>query len=233
MTAWLLKGPSMWAASATAIYALVLGLVAFFALLWMRKHRIPTGPGVWAAIVAFIIGLGIMTPFVGGSTIAAFTSPVERNTTLTGRTDIWAGLLPDFMRQPFLGHGFGGFWTARNLVLHHIGEAHNGYLEVLLGIGIVGLFFTSMFLLSSTRKAARLLVYDYDFASLAICFVVMTVIHNITESSADSFGRYLMANVLFVTVVAIVPASRKQLAETTYLSRSSVPEYQSVGNVGL
>ena len=104
------------------------------------------------------------------------------------------------MRQPFLGHGFGGFWTARHLITHHIGEAHNGYLEVLLGVGIVGLFLTVMFLLSSTGKAARLLVDDYDLGSLAICFVVMTVVHNITESSVDSFGRYLMANVLFVAI---------------------------------
>ena len=39
ITFWLLKGPSMWAASATAIYALSAGLITFFALLWMRKHR--------------------------------------------------------------------------------------------------------------------------------------------------------------------------------------------------
>ena len=143
MTLWLLKGPSMWAASATAIYALSLGLLTLFALLWMRKHRIQLGANVWAAIVTCIIGLGIITPFVGGSTIAAFTSTVGRNATLTGRTEVWAGLLPDVMRQPFLGYGFGSFWTLRRILDHHIGEAHNGYLEVCLGLGFVGLLFYS------------------------------------------------------------------------------------------
>ena len=49
MTAWLLKGPSMWAASATAIYALGAGLAAFLALLWMRKHRIPNWSSVYGS----------------------------------------------------------------------------------------------------------------------------------------------------------------------------------------
>lgn len=215
MTAWLLRGPSMWAASATAIYALATGFAVFFVLLWMRKHRVPSGTGIWVAIVAAIIVFGVITPFVGGSTVAAFTSAVERNTTLTGRTEIWAGLLPDFMRRPILGYGFGGFWTLRMILAHRIGEAHNGYLEVLLGTGIVGLFLTAMFLISSARRSAALLSYDYDFGALGICFVIMTAVHNITESSLDSFGRYMMTNILFVAVAITASAVRRPTLPAT------------------
>ena len=200
MTLWLLRGPSQWAASATAIYSLSAGLITFFALFWIRKHRIQLGVSTWVAIVACIIGLGIITPFAGGSTITGFTSAVGRDSTLTGRTEIWASLLPDLMRQPLLGAGFGSFWTPKMIFTHQIGEAHNGYLEVLLQLGLVGLFLTAMFLLSSTRKAAILLVSDYDWASLSICFLVMAAIHNITESSLDSFTSQLTATVLFLSV---------------------------------
>ena len=64
-------GRRMWAASATAIYSLSLGLITFFALSWIRKHRIQLGVSTWVAIVACIIGLGIITPFVGGSLLLA------------------------------------------------------------------------------------------------------------------------------------------------------------------
>ena len=41
ITVWLFKGPSMWAASATAFYALACGLITFVMLLWMkRRHEV-------------------------------------------------------------------------------------------------------------------------------------------------------------------------------------------------
>lgn len=211
MTLWLLKGPSMWAASVTAICSLSLGLLTLCVLLWMRRHRIQLAANVWVATIACIIGFGIITPFVGGSTVKAFTSTVGRNATLTGRTDIWAGLLPDVTREPFLGHGFGSFWTAMRIREHNIGEAHNGYLEVCLGLGFAGLALTAIFLLSSTRKAATLLSRDYDWAALCICFLVMAAIHNISESSFDSFNRQLLATLLFLSVSAPL-ATKYQLA---------------------
>jgi O-antigen ligase len=191
---WLLKGPSIWAASATALYALGVGLTTFFALLWMRKHGIQLGTTVWVIAVGCIIGLGIMTPLLGGSNLAGLTSAVGRDATFTGRTEIWAYYLPYMRREPILGYGFGGFYRVA-------AEAHNGYLDVWLGLGIVGVFITAMFLMSSAQKAARLLNYDNDWGSLCLCFILMAAVHNITESSFDSFQRQLMAVVLFLSVV--------------------------------
>ena len=207
ITFWLLRGPSQYAASATAIVALTLGLATFLGLLWMKKNRIQPGAGTWVAIIACIIGLGIITPLVGGSSVSAFTSMVGRDATLTGRTEIWAGLLPVAARRPILGSGYGALWTLDTIIAATgVSEAHNGYLEVLLQLGLVGLFITGMFLLSCVRKAHRTLQNDFDWGCLCMCFILMTVVHNITESSIDSFTRHLMANVLFLTITAPVVA---------------------------
>jgi len=208
MTVWLLRGPSAWAASSTAIASLAVGIVFYLGLLRMRKHQIKLSPNTWVVIVGCIIGVGIVTPFVGGSTVTGFTSILGRTDTLTGRTEIWASLLPSAMREPFLGYGVASFFTPIRIAEHDIGEAHNGYLEVMLCLGVVGLFLTTMFLLSSTRRAAMLLSDDHDMGSLALCFLVMTVVHNITESSIDSFTRQLMANVLFLTIISVTPLGR-------------------------
>jgi exopolysaccharide production protein ExoQ len=207
MTLWLFRGPSMWAASATAVYALAVGLITFFILLWTKKHGIQIKASVWVTIAATIIGFGILTPLVGGSTVTGFTSAVGRDATLTGRTDIWASLLPDLGRQPLLGYGFASFWTSLRALQHNIGEAHNGYLEVMLGLGAVGLFLTAMFLLSTIRKSGMLLAHDFDWASLSICFLLMATVHNITESSFDSLTTHLTATVLFLSVS--LPAATK------------------------
>ena len=108
MTFWLFKGPSAWAASATSMVALSVGLTALFGLLWMKKHETQLGIRTWVTVAASIIALGVISPFIGGSALTSFTAALGRDATLTGRTEIWAGLLSDVMRQPILGYGFSG-----------------------------------------------------------------------------------------------------------------------------
>lgn len=199
ITLWLLKGsPNSY--SASAIAALALGLAAFVRLLWMKRHRINLKTNIFVAMLALGITFGIVTVFSGGSTVANFTSTLGRDETLTGRTEVWATLLPVAMRQPIVGHGFGGFWTPATREMYDISEGHSGYLDVLLELGFVGLLLFSMFLLSSCRKAQRALAHDFDWASLWICYLLMAVLHNVTESSLNSFTSQLMAVVLFIAV---------------------------------
>jgi exopolysaccharide production protein ExoQ len=200
MTAWLLKGPSMWAASATAIGSLTAGLGAFACLRFLKKWEVRPRPGLFVVVLACIMGLGIITPLVQGATVGSFTSLLGRNSTLTGRTDLWVGLLPEAAQQPILGYGFSSFWTPTRHAAHIVGEAHNGYLEVLLGLGVVGLVFTLTFLLATLVKAAKALDSDFEWASLCICFILMASLHNFSESSFDSFGRHLMTMILFLGV---------------------------------
>jgi O-antigen ligase len=206
---WLLKGPSTWAASASGFVALFIGLATFAGLLWMKKHRLYLHPNVLIAITGIIIAVGTITPFSQGSSVAGFTSLVSRNETLTGRTDIWALLLPSVMHNPIFGTGFGGFWTSTTTAEIGVNEAHNGYLEVCLGLGVIGLLLTVFFLLSFCRNAARALAHDFDWATLCICFLLMTVVHNIAESSIHTFTSHLMAIVLLLAVASPVPTLRK------------------------
>jgi exopolysaccharide production protein ExoQ len=228
LTLWLLKGPTNWAASASGFVALVIGFASFAGLLWMKKHRLYLHPSLLIGITIIIMAVGIITPFSQGSSVADFTSLVGRDATLTGRTDIWVGLVPLAERNPILGCGFGGIWTSRTEAAAMVNEAHNGYLEVLLQLGLVGLVITSMFLLSFGRSAARALAYDYDWASLCICFLLMAAIHNISESTFDSFTRHLMAVVLLLAVT--LPGVTKMAQPTANvrrpLSLSELPQYE-------
>jgi exopolysaccharide production protein ExoQ len=219
MTVWLLKGPSLWAASVTAMCALIAGLVLLASLCLMQKYHVHLRPSVYAVMLASIMILGIISPFNKGKTVGGLGSMVGRNSTLTGRTDIWASLVPDVEKRPLLGYGFSSFWTPRSRSTHIVAEAHNGYLEVWLGLGIVGLVITVVFILSCSFKAIKALDADYFWGSFCLCFVFMASIHNISESSFDSFDRHLMMIVLFISVSGsrLVPhvVSFKQRAQAS------------------
>jgi exopolysaccharide production protein ExoQ len=202
ITLWLLKGPGISAMSATAVTSLSLGLMTLFGLLLMKKFKIHARAKMLQLVIAVIFILGVITVFVGGSTIGAFTSNLGRDETLTGRTDIWAKLIPLAMLCPFVGHGGGGFWSPAARQEYGVNEAHSGYLDIILDYGFVGLIFFLMFLLFSCRKAQRMLAHNYDWGSLWICYLFMAAVHNISESSLNSLTSHLTAVLLFLTVSA-------------------------------
>ena len=196
---YLLKGPES-AYSATAIVSFGSGLALFFCLLWMKKREINLGANALTVVMALIIGFGVVLPISGGELVGEAATAIGRDETLTGRTEIWASILPDIERQPFLGYGFSSFWTAETKGEHNIGEAHNGYLEVLLELGFVGMLFFSIYLLSFCRMVQRELDNNFDWASLCLCILLMTLLHNIGESSINSLTSQLTALILFLSI---------------------------------
>lgn len=198
---WLLGGPqgSIFY-SATSVYALCAGLLVYGGFHLAKRNKIQVSGGILTTLVTVIIVFGIVSIFTGGSRLGFFASAAGRDATLTGRTQVWTSLVPTVMKSPFVGRGFGVFWTPRRQDLFQISGAHNGYLDVLLGLGIVGILLVSSFFLSSCRKAYRELSHDFDWGALWICYIIMSVVHNMGESSINSFTGYLSAIVLFITV---------------------------------
>lgn len=71
---------------------------------------------------------------------------IGKDSTLTGRTEIWAYVMKDISIKPLLGWGYFAFWLVQNpaaleiadAVRWFVPQAHNGLLEMLLNIGLVG-----------------------------------------------------------------------------------------------
>ena len=75
----------------------------------------------------------------GGGAVEA----LGRNSTLTGRTEIWK-LVLGMANNPIFGAGYESFWLGERLqkLWHYywfpINEAHNGYIEIYLNLGWIG-----------------------------------------------------------------------------------------------
>ena len=195
----LLKGEEN-AYSATSLATIAVGVSGLVGLLWLRKLKLAVSLVALLAVVTLLIGFGASAPFLGGSNVAAFSSSLGRDETLTGRTHTWAQLVPVVMSRPLFGCGFGSFWTTARREFYEMSHGHNGYLDTLLELGTVGLAFYICWLLSCARKLHGSLVEDYDWASLGICFLLMALVYNTTES-AFTLADDLIAVVVLVSLV--------------------------------
>jgi O-antigen ligase len=83
-----------------------------------------------------------------------------RNATLSGRTEIWQAVWPFVMQRPWMGWGYAAFWqgwtgpsfdvsAAVHFLVFH---AHNGYLDLWLQTGVIGL---GLFVLAYGRAWLR------------------------------------------------------------------------------
>ena len=209
MTLWLLR----MSASATASLGLALGCVVIAAAHSktakqhpaLLKMLIPAGISLYL-ILAFGFRIDLM---------AALAEVVGRNPTLTGRTDIWDVLLSMDI-NPLVGTGYESFWLGPRLQLvwdaarvGTINEAHNGFLEVYLNLGVIGLLLLGGFLIASYRTICRRLGTLSSFGSLNLGFWVAFLFHNMTEAS---FRNGLMLfTFLLVAVSFPAPAGNREL----------------------
>lgn len=142
----------------------------------------------------WLVHLLVLT-FVSVSCLALFfdagsglVESIGRDPTLTGRTDIWK-LVTGMTGHPLFGTGFESFWLGPRLkkiwsvYWWHPNEAHNGYIEVFLNLGWLGIALLGTVYAASYRNIVRALRRDPDTGSLRLAYFVVAVIYNFTESA--------------------------------------------------
>jgi exopolysaccharide production protein ExoQ len=117
-----------------------------------------------------------------------------RNPTLTGRTEVWPELIK-LVRHPLLGVGYESFWLGSRLervwVINgglRINEAHNGYIEILLTLGWIGLALMGVLIATGYRNVIAAYRSDPDGAGLRIAWFLAPLITGFTESAFRMMG---------------------------------------------
>jgi exopolysaccharide production protein ExoQ len=112
-----------------------------------------------------------------------------RNPTLTGRTGIWRVVL-GMVEDPVFGTGFESFWLGQRpekvriaaSSFFYLNEAHNGYLEVFLNLGWVGIALLTFIMVTGYRDIVNSLQWDPDAARLRLAFFIAGAIYSFTEA---------------------------------------------------
>jgi exopolysaccharide production protein ExoQ len=113
-----------------------------------------------------------------------------RSSNLTGRTEIWSLVLSFIPQKPILGYAYSGFWlgaSPESLIVNRVMRgpimySHNGYLEMLLTLGIVGLLL-ALFFIGTGIKRALYLSKQRQFGTelWPVAFLLYFVLHNLGE----------------------------------------------------
>ena len=190
--------------SATGL-VVVFTLVGVFPLLRLLKAdaRLVVILGVAGLLV---LGIGAL---VVPQAVAVLAPALGRDATLTGRTELWPVLIEMIGRRPWLGYGYSAFWSGDDGGLGISWEptqAHNGYLEVALALGLVGLV---LFVIVCARGVTRSLLFIRQRGTAASFWPPMyfgfVVLYNITE--AATLGRNNILWVMFVSaLITVSPA---------------------------
>lgn len=206
-------------ATAGACFTLGAGLMlAISRPLFRRSPR-----AVHALVLAILLGGGL-TELLGGR--AAVTEALGRKPDLTGRTEIWGILIP-MVPNPIGGAGFETFWMGPRVakIYAKVGgpqmtnESHNGYIEVYLNLGLVGVGLIALILGQGYLKTVSAFRRDPALGGLLVAYVVTTAAYNISEAAFRMLGLEW-----FFLLLAVVAASGViSFAETASESGRELP----------
>jgi exopolysaccharide production protein ExoQ len=138
-----------------------------------------------AVVAVALYGIRIYSPFI--------LTLVGKDSTLTERTVIWAAAWQAALQHPILGYGFASFWRGLYGPSQHVvliagwalAQAQDGFLDVWLGIGAVGVALVVLMTGQAMQNAVRCLHSATNQAYVRWCIIIIlcTLLYNIGESS--------------------------------------------------
>jgi exopolysaccharide production protein ExoQ len=179
----LMVGSESMTTMSTFIFICFLG-----AVFYLDKYFQKLSIGRFISIFLIVSGSALFFAvlFLAPDLIAALAGSAGRDLSFTGRTDLWADILMETEKHWVLGTGFQGFWVVENpalLALYDIyvwlpNQAHNGYLDILNEVGVVGLIIFLLIILNYFRGLLKLKLPHYWK-----WFVIVAIIVNFQEST--------------------------------------------------
>jgi O-antigen ligase len=177
--------------------ALGAGLVTLL-VVWMLRRLVHSDRQARASIIATFLAAIVAGWILYSTVVPSLLGVSGKESTLTGRTEIWAGVWKAIAERPWQGYGIGGVWLVPSAdparsILEGLGftvyHSHNGYLEIMLLTGFVGLALFIWLMVSLLRLSLLGLRRDPNTAVFAAGYVVLIAVLCITEVTV--FGMWL------------------------------------------
>jgi exopolysaccharide production protein ExoQ len=201
---WLIAGAliGIWwlfsqAHSATSLTSLLIGImvVVFVGIRSINKNFI----GTYLLVALVLLAVAELAFGMSGR----FSEALGRGSDLTGRAPLWTHLL-GLHTNPILGTGFESFWLGKRLqqlegIFYFIpNEAHNGYLETYLTLGLIGVFLLVGLFVATFWKIRLEFLGNFEWGRYRLGFLAAVAVYNWTEAAFVTlnpiwFAFYLIA----------------------------------------
>jgi exopolysaccharide production protein ExoQ len=186
--------------SATSLACFLVGGAFLFMMSMRGLARTPAAPHVVIGSVAFLALLVLLLDAGTG-----LVQAMGRDTTLTGRTQLW-DQLGRMVVNPVLGAGFESFWLGERIeklwrmYWWHPRQAHNGYLEIFLNLGWIGVALIGVMITWGYRNISATFRSDPGAGRLKLAFFVVALIYNVTEAAFKTMNP---VGIVFLLAIAV------------------------------
>ena len=207
MTLWLLR----LANSATASVCLAVGLTIIVAA---HSSFGKSNPGRLLKLVPSAIAFYLILNWAFEFNDLVIRA-LGKDPSLTGRTALWADLW-SFETNPLVGTGYESFWLGERLKiiwrLHpwRPNQAHNGYLEVYLNLGLMGIALLGAVVISCYRRISAAFRDSIDLAKLMLAVWTTMLLFCTTEAGF----KYPILWFIFLLATVAVPLAPQPAPRT-------------------
>jgi exopolysaccharide production protein ExoQ len=208
--------------SAGAMIYLVL-LIGVIILCSILKWR-PLPRKITLAALTFTLMLGI---FLLPGHSPRLTAMIGKDSHMSGRTDLWSVAIADIQDAPVAGYGYQAFWTPNSrpatLAREEAGwedapHAHNGYIDLALGLGLIGL---GTYLVLCTTLAARAYAFwmagSEDYRRWPLSFLALVSLYQISETSIVG-GNNIFWIIFCGLLFSLTPVQESEVQERAFLA---------------
>lgn len=219
-------GLTVLSTSKNALVAFLITLLllpVYRTLRWHYKLKVPFLTSV------ILLSASVATCLL--SNMATILNVMGKDTSLTGRTQLWAFLFEKFKEHLWLGYGYSGFWIGRegesgevwSLLIWRPTHSHNGFLQLALDLGLLGLVvFMFSFLKTCLRAVTWVRVTKTAEGLWPLTYLALMFLSNLAESGVMSQQNLLW--ILYVAIVNSMAVQRDLTKRTSHISKNPSTE---------
>jgi exopolysaccharide production protein ExoQ len=224
--------------SNTSMFAACVGVASMVAMMRVPliRQRFTPHVAISIAVLILLYELVIQDVIPGADVLLSpVTSLTGKDTTFSARTIIWKVIKEHIQLNPYLGSGYGAYWVGPistspsyifiSVMWWYPTESHNGYLEVVNDLGLLGLGCVLLFIWFYIRQALQLMHTDRPQAALFLAVLFQEMILNMSESDWISRSNTFM--ILTLGSVCMARALGDRRPQTADLQRQQPARYKS------
>jgi exopolysaccharide production protein ExoQ len=168
--------------SRTSFFFAIIAPLFYWVLTWPGKRKF--------VLFLWIVAISCLLLLLGDYLFPTFQEAITLGRkdsdalTLTGRIPLWGEVLSYISRRPLLGYGYDCFWTSKHMAeiagdqAWTVTAAHSSYLELALGLGLVGAILYILITIIGIRQVVIAYKFNhniyYGFIGSALIFLALT-----------------------------------------------------------
>lgn len=173
-------------------------------------HRFAGAAGLWV-LVAPPLALVVCSVAASSGLLDGLLEALGKDPTLSARTEIWSHSMQLISERPLLGHSIASFWQQG--IVEDTGmwfpNAHNGYLQVAIELGLIGL---CLFVFQLSTTLTRGLLWSRFRARAALwpyCIAVFMLVYNLWEVATVAESSILWVLYASASFAVRAPVARR------------------------